>query len=245
MTLTQVAVVALAFVAAGIAKGAIGMGLPPIAIGLMTLAVPLEQALTFLVVPTIASNLVQAFWGRGFGRLLRRFASMAAAAVAGLMAVALLWGQLGSSRALAWVGVILVLYAVLALAAWRPAVPRAAERWANPLVGLASGAVAAVTGVAAVPFLPYMQSLDIERDDLIQALGIMFLFIMGALAAALSLQGALHFGNLPHAAAAALPTFVGIWLGQAARRRIAAEAFRRVFLLGLFGIGLHMAMGLL
>ena len=38
-------VVAGAFIVAGIAKGAIGIGLPPIAIGLMTLALPLGDAL--------------------------------------------------------------------------------------------------------------------------------------------------------------------------------------------------------
>jgi uncharacterized membrane protein YfcA len=245
VTAGQFAVVAVAFVLAGIAKGAIGMGLPPVAIGLMTLAIPLEEALAMLVLPTIATNVWQAVWGHGFLRLLRRFWTMAVAAVAGLLAVALAGGHLGSPTALAWVGVVLVLYALLALTAWRPSVPQSAERWANPLVGLASGAVAGVTGVAAVPFLPYMQSLDIGRDDLVQALGIMFLFIMGALAAALALQGSIHVGNLPFTLAAVAPTFLGVWLGQKARAAVSAETFRLVFLLGLLGIGLHMARALL
>ena len=97
---------------------------------------------------------------------------------------------------MAWVGVILVIYSGLALTAWRPSVSRATERWANPLIGVASGAAAGITGVAAVPFLPYMQSLDIDRHDLVQALGIMFIFIMGALTAALAIQGAFTAANL-------------------------------------------------
>ncbi|MBS0524404.1 MAG: sulfite exporter TauE/SafE family protein, partial [Proteobacteria bacterium] len=39
MSLLQIVVIAAAFVVAGVAKGAIGMGMPPIAIGLMSLAV--------------------------------------------------------------------------------------------------------------------------------------------------------------------------------------------------------------
>ena len=66
---------------------------------------------------------------------------------------------------------------LIALFAWRPVMPRAAERWANPLIGVASGAVAGVTGIAAVPFLPYMQSLQISKNELVQALGILFVFI--------------------------------------------------------------------
>src|SRR5262249_35785911 len=151
----------------------------------------------------------------------------------------------GRQKATAGVGVLLVIYAGLALTAWRPRVSRATERWANPLIGLASGAVAGVTGVAAVPFLPYMQSLDIDRHDLVQALGIMFIFIIGALTLALVLQGAYDAGNTLGALAAIVPTFAGAWLGQKARQVVSAETFRRIFLLGMFGVGLHMAWGLL
>src|SRR5258708_33999888 len=95
---------------------------------------------------------------------------MAATSVAALIFVAVVFGHLGSQKAMAWVGVILVLYAALALTAWRPAVSRAAERWANPLIGAASGVGAGITGVAARRFLPYMQSLSIGRHDRVPAL---------------------------------------------------------------------------
>jgi uncharacterized membrane protein YfcA len=245
MTLVQVLVVTIAFVVAGIAKGAIGMGLPPIALAVMSFAVPLEDALALMVVPSMATNVWQAIWGRDFMRLMRRFSTMALASVVSLMFVALAFGHLGSPTALGWVGALLVVYSSLALTAWRPRVSRATERWANPLIGLASGAVAGVTGVAAVPFLPYMQSLDIDRHDLVQALGIMFIFIIGALTLALVLQGAYDLGNTLGALAAIAPTFAGVWLGQKARQAVSAETFRRIFLIGMFGIGLQMARGLL
>jgi uncharacterized membrane protein YfcA len=162
-----------------------------------------------------------------------------------LIVVAVVFGHLGSQKAMAWVGVILVLYAALALTAWRPAVSRATERWANPLIGAASGAVAGITGVAAVPFLPYMQSLDIDRHDLVQALGIMFLFIIGALTVALVAQGAFDSTNLVGAILAIVPTFMGVWIGQKARNAVSPETFRRIFLFGMFIVGLHMAYRLL
>jgi len=221
------------------------MGLPPIALALMSFAVPLGDALAIMVVPTMTTNIWQAIYGRGFGRLLRRFWAMAAAAMAALVFVAVAFGHLGSPKATAWVGVILVLYSALALTAWRPAVSRATERWANPLVGLASGAVAGLTGVAAVPFLPYMQSLDIDRHDLVQALGIMFLFIIGALTLALAVQGAFDTTNSVGAVAAIVPTFIGVWIGQKARHAVSPETFRRIFLIGMFAVGLQMAWALL
>lgn len=245
MTETQLLVIAGAFLVAGIAKGAIGIGLPPIAVGLMTLAVPLEDSLAIMTIPTLVTNIWQAVYGRGFVALLRRFWTLALPAVAALLVVAATLGQLGSARATAWLGVMLALYSTLALLAWRPRVSPMNERWASPLVGLVSGAVAGITGIAAVPFLPYMQSLEIEKDDLVQALGILFIFIISALTVALVRQGAFDATNVIGGFAAVVPTSVGVWLGQKSRDALSPEMFRRVFLVGLLGIGLHMARSLL
>src|SRR5215471_15921944 len=97
MSLLQIVVIAAAFIVAGIAKGAIGMGMPPIAIGLMSLAVPLESAIAIMVVPTMVTNVWQAIYGGGFRPLMRRFGSMAATAMAGILAVGYLLSDLGSS----------------------------------------------------------------------------------------------------------------------------------------------------
>ena len=63
----QIALIAVAFVVAGIAKGAIGMGMPPIAIGLMSFALPLESAIAIMVVPTMVTNVWQAIYGGAVG----------------------------------------------------------------------------------------------------------------------------------------------------------------------------------
>ncbi len=138
-------------------------------------------------------------------------------------------------------GCLLVLYSLIALFAWRPVMPRAAEPWLNPLIGLASGAVTGITGMAAVPFLPYMQSLRISKDDLIQGLGILFLFIMTALAVALVRQDIFNATNTIGGVAALLPTFAGVWIGQKVRHAASPETFRKIFLYGMLALGLNMA----
>jgi uncharacterized membrane protein YfcA len=198
-----------------------------------------------MVLPTMVTNIWQAIYGDGFRSLMRRFGSMAATATVGILGVGLLFSSLGSPSTTGWVGILLVLYSILAMTPWRPTVPRRAERWANPLIGLASGAVAGSTGVAAVPFLPYMQSLDMDRHELVQALGIMFVFITGMLAVSLALHGAYHLANSVAGIAAIGPTIVGVWLGQNARRRLSPETFRRIFIFGMLGVGLHLATALL
>ncbi len=244
MTDLQIAVIAVAFTIAGIAKGTVGTGLPPIAIGIMAFAVPLETAIAIMTVPTLATNIWQAGYGRNLFVLLRRFGVMAVVLVVTVLAVSTL-GELGSPAMSTALGAMLALYAVIALVAWRPAVTRRAERWANPVVGVVTGIVTGTTGLSAVPFLPYMQSLDIDKDDLVQALGILFVFITAALALALVHQGSYDRANLASGFGAILPSALGMWIGQKLRGVMSAETFRRIFLFGLLAIGLHMARGLL
>lgn len=245
MTEIQILVIAVAFLVAGVAKGAIGIGLPPIAVGLMTLALPLEDALAIMTIPTLTTNVWQAIYGTGLRRLIRRFWSLAATAMVTLVIVAAMLGQLGSPKATSILGVLLVAYALLALVAWRPHVPRHAERWANPLAGVATGFMTGITGIAAIPFLPYMQSLEIQKDDLVQALGLLFIVITAALTLALFRQGAFDAANVVGGCAAVVPTSIGVWIGQKSRNAMSPEMFRRIFLVGLLCIGLHMARGLL
>jgi uncharacterized membrane protein YfcA len=245
MTEVQWAVVAVAFLIAGISKGVVGMGLPPIAIGIMSFALPLSDAIAIMVIPTITTNFWQAFYGGHFRAMTKRFWPLGVSAAAGVILTGWVLGKVGTPAAVAWLGVVLVIYATIALLAWRPRTPRSAEGWAGPLIGVSSGAVAGVTGMAAVPFLPYMQSLELTKDELVQALGILFVIITVALAVALAGQGIFGTANVAAGIAANLPVFAGIWLGQKLRRAAQPETFRKVFLISMFAIGLHMARGFL
>ncbi len=85
--------------------------------------------------------------------------------------------------AAAALGAALTLYAVVGLAKLRLRVPLGSERWAGPVVGAATGLVTGATGVFVIPAVPYLGSLGLERDDLVQALGLSFTASTLALAA--------------------------------------------------------------
>ncbi|NUB13020.1 TSUP family transporter, partial [Azospirillum brasilense] len=118
--------------------------------------------------------------------------------------------------------------------------PPGGEAGLAPLVGVATGVVTAATGVFVIPAVPYLQALDLERDRLIQALGLSFTVSTLALAAGLAqhglFDGTLAWGSL----ASLLPALAGMALGQSLRRRVRAEVFRRCFFLGLLALGLFL-----
>ena len=54
--------------------------------------------------------------------------------------------------------------------------PRYGETWLGLIMGTATGAITVATGIFVIPGTPYIQSLQFERDKLVQALGLSFMF---------------------------------------------------------------------
>ena len=71
-------------------------------------------------------------------------------------------------------GVLLVIYAIVGLSKFSFRVARSNEKWIGGIVGLVTGAVSAATGVQVVPSMPFMQAIGMEKDELVQALGVFF-----------------------------------------------------------------------
>src|SRR5258706_3287295 len=125
----HVVLITLTFLFAGMVKGALGMGLPTVAMGLLGLAMPPAQAAALLAVPSMVSNLWQLFAGPAVGALIRRLWPMMIGIFAGTFAgIGLMTGG-GSSTATAALGAVLALYGLIGLIAARFHVPPQAEKW--------------------------------------------------------------------------------------------------------------------
>jgi uncharacterized membrane protein YfcA len=122
------------------------------------------------------------------------------------------------------------------------AAPPRAERWLSPLIGAASGAATAATGVFVMPSVPYFQALEFDKDELVQALGLSFTVSTLALAASLYMNGALRVEAAGASLLALAPAFAGMQLGRLLRGRISQAAFRRCFFVALALLGAHLAL---
>jgi uncharacterized protein len=237
---TALAIIAGAFLLAGMVKGVIGMGLPTVAMGLLGLVMPPVQAAALLIVPSLATNVWQMLAGPAFGAAVKRFATMLIGVCAGIfLGIGLLTGG-ATSLASALLGGVLALYGALGLIAVRFIVPPRAERWLSPVVGVVTGLLTGATGVFVVPAVPSLGSLGLERETLIQTLGLSFTTSTVALAAGLAATGQFPAAVATTSALALIPAFVGMFLGQAIRTRVHPDVFRRWFFAWLLLIGLYM-----
>lgn len=237
MSIAFAVAVAFTFLIAGFVKGVVGLGLPTVSVGLLGLLMTPVEAASLLIVPSLVTNLWQLAPGSRLMPLIRRLWPMCAGIVLGTWVGGGLLLAGPSARATAALGMALMIYAGLALVAWRLRVSATAERWLSPVVGATTGALTAATGVFVVPAVPYLQALALERDDLVQALGLSFTVSTLALAAALAHGEVFQMGAIGASFAALAPAILGMVMGQWIRSRVRPELFRRCLFCGLLVLG--------
>ena len=233
--------IAAVFLLAGFVKGVVGLGLPTVSMGLLAVTMAPSQALAIVIVPAVVTNIWQTFVGSYLRDILRRLWPLLLGTALGVW---LNRGSLTGSYAhyvpIA-LGVLLVIYAVIGLSKVSFRVARANERWIGGIVGLITGVVSAATGVQVIPSMPYLQAIGMEKDELVQALGVFFTVATVALAFNLTSAGLLNASTTLPGAVAMAGAFAGMLLGQAVRSRLDPETFRRFFLIALIFLGIYLA----
>jgi uncharacterized protein len=231
--------IGVAFVVAGFIKGAVGIGLPTVIVGLLSIVMPPAQAAQLMVMPALATNIWQMASGPALGALLRRLAGFIVAVFVGTFTTI---GFITSTSRLAGatLGIVLALYGAYALWGRRFQVERTTERWLAPVSGLVAGMLSGATGVFVIPTVPFLTSLRMTAEELVQAVGITAFVCPLALATALAVHGQ-YPGAVAGASLLALaPALAGMYLGIKVRLRLPAAVFMRWFFVALIALGGYM-----
>lgn len=233
--------IVVVFTLAGLIKGIIGLGLPAVSMGLLTIVMSPYQAASLLIVPSMLTNFWQLFAEGQVLVLLKRFWSLVLGIIVGSI-----WSVFPtlSDRSFpseALLGTMLALYGLYGLMGRKIANLSAYERYLSPIVGYLGGALTVATGVVVIPVVPYLQSLQLKRDELVQSLGLAFTVSTCCLAVFLyqhPVQQVLPDNMM--LILGLVPALLGMWLGTKIRYRISEAKFRRVFFIGVFVLGSYM-----
>jgi uncharacterized membrane protein YfcA len=254
--------VALVFLAGGVVKGGIGLGLPTVSVGLMAVWIPVEQAAGILILPTILTNIWQAFFGTALKLIFKRLWTLLIGLIVGSTGAALLISGANTAFAAGLLGAMLIVYAVLGLTGARFSVPRCMETVLSPIMGLAQGLISGATATFVIPAVPYLQSLDFAKgrrgdgdelgdptraedetmikDALIQSLGMAVLVSTIGLALGLSANGSLPVSAIIPGAIGTAMAIAGMVGGRKIRNRMPLDVFRRWVLTTLVALGIVM-----
>ena len=234
--------IAAVFLLAGFVKGVIGLGLPTVSMGLLAVTMPPAQALAIVIVPAVVTNIWQTFVGPYLRDIVRRLWPLMIGTAIGI------WLNRGiADRPLCALvaialGLLLVVYATIGLGKFAFTVARRDEKWVGGIVGVATGVISAATGVQVIPSMPFMQAIGMEKDELVQALGVFFTVATLGLTIDLHHIRTIDGGDRASGRGSdGLLSFAGMFIGQAVRGRMPAEAFRRWFLIAMIFLGLYLA----
>lgn len=235
-------IIGVVFFAAGVVKGVSGMGLPTFSMALLGMVMSPIAAAALMVLPSLATNFSQCA-GRYGATLARRLWPLWLGLVLATVCAPL--PDLGAPSPVARItlGVVLIAYGLWGLI--KPELPEFGKYTVTSgcLAGALSGLLTAATGVFVMPMVPYLQSLRLAREELIQALGLSFTVATLALTIRLGHMG-VAAASLDIAAVviAVLTAFLGLAAGTRLRHRLQPQMFQRALygvflLLGLAMIG--------
>lgn len=224
---------AAALLTGGLVKGALGVGLPLVAVPLLSLGMPPHLAIALLVVPVLASNFWQAVEGGRLVPSLQRFGGLIAAQfLATVLTVRMTLALSASQLSAMLAGAVLL---AVALMAWKPTLQISAsrERAVGVGVGLLSGLLGGVSSLTGPVIITYLMALRLRRDEFVGSISIIYLSAALPLYGAMLLFGRLGPTELTGSLLALVPMAAGLLAGKALRQHLDDNRFRRVLLVFL------------
>jgi uncharacterized membrane protein YfcA len=227
---------------AGFVKGAVGFAMPLIMISSFSAFLPPEIALAGLILPTLVTNIAQAFrdgiaaaWGS-----VRKFWRMILATCLFILISSQFVRDIPKEAFLLLLGVPVTAYAALQLAGRNLALHLDHQRRAEWTLGAIGGLYGGISGVWGPTVLVYLLSTGASKQETIRVTGVIFLIGAVILLGAHLQSGVMNATSLPFSAALVVPAVIGMALGYRAQARLDQALFRRLTqgLLVLTGLNL-------
>ena len=233
-----IAAVLATFLFAAFLKGTAGLGFATTCLGIMASFLDLKVAIPLVIVPSLLSNGLVMIEAGDFVRVFRRFWLMFAAAMPGLLLGLWLLNGVHSDLPRGVLGTAMVLYAVWGV--WGGTFRLEHTPGMAVGTGLVTGLVNGLTGSQIMPVLPYLMSLPISKDELVQAINTSFTLSSLVMLAGMGRFGLLTTDVLVLSAVGVVPVGIGIWVGGRVRRRLPEAVFKKVVLVlvGVLGLAL-------
>lgn len=235
----------LAYVVAASIKGLTGIGFSTSCLPIMALRLDLKMAIPLVIIPSIVSNIAVMIQAGRFREALKRFWPLYLASIPGLLLGLLLLVAIQVVTAKAILGLVLIAYASWALLNKPASLSGKWESWLKAPAGLATGFVNGLTGSQVMPSLPYLLSLNLPKNDFVQAINISF-----TLSSLVMMLGMNRLGYLPPqtlllAVAGLVPVLTALRFAGKLQKRLSGESYRKLVLGFLLLMGIILLLKLL
>ena len=228
---------------AGFVKGAVGFAMPMIMISGFSSFLSPELALAGLILPTVVTNLSQAFrhgW-QPVWATVRTYRRILIATVVFIVISAGFVHVIPQTLFLLLLGLPITAFALLQLAGVNLALKLEHRARAEWILGAIGGLYGGISGVWGPPLLVYLLSIKAGKVETVRAQGVVFLIGAVVLFAAHLHSGVLNTQTLTFSALLVIPAQLGQIIGSRIQDRLDQTRFRRWTLVLLVLTGLNLA----
>jgi uncharacterized membrane protein YfcA len=169
---------------------------------------------------------------------IKRFWILFLSALPGLVLGILFLNSSGSDEPRLVLGVIMLIYSLWAFSSEVVHLSEKMEKRLLVPVGIISGMVNGATGSQIMPIMPFLLSLKMDRNVLVQTMNCAFTFNTLVMITGFGKIGLLTLPVLSLSIAGILPVALGVYLGGRIRRRAPEVVFRKIVLGLLLLIGI-------
>lgn len=213
----------------GFVKGAVGFAMPMIMISAFSSFLPPQIALAGLILPTLFTNLSQAFrqgWRAAWDSVwdYRRFL---AGTVVFIPISAQFVSVIPQGLFHLMLGLPIMAFALLQLLGRSLALRLEHRARAEWILGIIGGLYGGLSGVWGPPLLVYLLSVRADKREAVRVQGVVFLIGAAVLMLAHLQSGVLNGATLPFSLALSGPALIGLALGYAVQDRLDQTRFRR------------------
>ena len=225
---TVIAWCTLALLLGGWVKGVMGVGLPMIAVPLMTFGLPPYVAAALVVLPVFPANFIQLRAGGSLRGKVARFWPLTLGIVVGTFAGAPVLLE-ADQQMLQWlVAAIVGCYALQRMSRYALTIKPAAEKPAGLLFGLFAGGIGGLTMLIGPLITLYMAALKLPRDVFVGSIALVYLVTTMSIAMALATYEQLSRPLLIASALACIPATAGVMAGAWCRRFVSQQFFEKL-----------------
>jgi len=232
-----IAAVVCSLTVAGLLKGVIGIGMPIVALPLLSLFIDVKSAAMLLSMPLILSNLPQALEGGKTGRCLTQLMPVMLGMVPGLFLGVRVLLALDASAAKIIAGLVLMGVGGVTLLAPKLQLQ---SRWVLP-AGITFGFFGGILGgIAAMPgplVFIFLLAKGLRGQAFTKEASLYLVISAGLLAILLAASPEFSWLDVSVSTAAMLPVVLGMSIGQHMRDKIAPETFKKLVLIAVIAAG--------
>jgi uncharacterized protein len=232
-----IATVVCGLIVAGVLKGIIGVGMPVVALPLLSLFIDIKSAAMLLSMPLIFSNVPQAIEGGKTGRCFMQLMPVILGTIPGLFLGVRVLLVVDANVAKSIVGLVLIGVGAVTLLAPKLQLHSRLVLPTGITFGFFGGILGGVAAMAGPLVFIFLLAKGLSGKAFTKEASLYLVVSAVLLAIFLTASRQFNWLDVLVSAAATLPVTLGMYVGQHMRDKIAPETFRTLVLIAVIAAG--------